>query len=186
MTLKRYIPGVACTAMALLTACGSSTEPVLLPLPDETDEAVLYNLWSDAVTDPAAFDVLTSLPVRTDQFSGWDFLFEVADDGSATLWPRAAIVGDGEDAGLRLVDVPFDEFNEAPEVGYTTRESLPVSVGDVFAVRSRRDPVYGSIRCRRFGKIEVLAIDAAEGTLTFEFLINPNCERRFLVAGATE
>lgn len=186
MSLKRYIPGLACTAIALLAACGSSTEPVLLPLPDETDEAVLFNLWSDAVTDPAAFDVISRVAVRTDQSSGWDFLFEVAEDGSATLWPRGAVVEDGTDAGLRPLDVPFDALDEAPEFGYVTRDSLPVAVGDVFAVRSRRDPVYGSIRCRRFGKIEVLSIDSAEGTLTFEYLINPNCERRFLVPGATE
>jgi hypothetical protein len=172
--------------MALLAACGNSTEPIYIPVPDETGESVLFDVVTGNVLDPAAFDVITSSAVRTDQFSGWDFLFQIAEDGSTLLWPRAAIVDEVEDAGLRAMSTTFEALREAPTGGYVTGDSIPVSVGDVFAVRSRRDPAYGSIRCRRFAKIEVLALDPAAGTVTFQHLVNPNCEQRTLVPGATE
>ena len=65
-------------------------------------------------------------------------------------------------------------------------DSVPVSVGDVFAARSRRDPAFGSVRCRHFAKIEVLGIDPDEGTVSLLHLVNPNCEKRTLVPGAVE
>ena len=91
-----------------------------------------------------------------------------------------------EDAGLQRMSVPFEALREAPESGYTHVDSLPAAVGDVFAVQSRRDPAFGTIRCRRFAKVEVLEIDAAAGTFSFRHLVNPNCEQRTLVPGAEE
>jgi hypothetical protein len=178
--------GAVCATALVLVGCGSSTEPVLTPVPDETREAMLFDVVSGDILDPAAFDVLSGSAVRTDQFSGWDFLFQVADGGAPLLWPRAAVIGEGEDAGLRRMEIPFDELREAPELGYATLDSVSVAEGDVFAVRSRRDPIYGSIRCRRYAKLEVLGIDEAEGTISFQYLVNPNCEKRTLVPGATE
>jgi len=173
-------------AIAGLSACGNSTEPTLIPVPDEPREALLVDVSSGALSDPSAFDLISAEPVRTDQFSGWDFVFQIADDDSSLLWPRAAIVEEDEDAGLQRMSVSFEALREAPESGYTHVDSLPAAVGDVFAVQSRRDPAFGTIRCRRFAKVEVLEIDAAAGTFSFRHLVNPNCEQRTLVPGAEE
>jgi len=186
LPLKRYMMGAVCASALTLFGCGSSTEPILVPVPDEAGEATLFDVVTGDILDPAAFDVLSGSAVRTDQFSGWDFLFQVAEDGTTLLWPRPAVIGEGEDAGLRPIATTFDALREAPETGYTTFDSLPVAAGNVFAVRSRRDPIYGSIRCRRYAKLEVLGIDEAEGTIEFQYLVNPNCEKRTLVPGATE
>jgi len=180
------MPAVAVAVIAGLSACGNPTEPTLIPIPDEASEATLVDVSTGALADPSAFDVIGASSVRTDQFSGWDFVFQITEDGSAVLWPRAAIVGEDEDAGLQQMSVTFDALREAPEGGYTHLESLPVAAGDVFAVRSRRDPSFGSVRCRRFAKLEVLEIDVNEGTISFRHVVNPNCEKRNLVPGAEE
>jgi hypothetical protein len=186
MSVKRYIRVPALAAIVGLAACGSTTEPNLIPIPDETGEAMLVDVSTGAVTDPSAFDLITAESVRTDLFSGWDFLFQIAEDGSTLLWPRSAIIDEDEDSGLLLSSRAFDDLTEAPEEGYTQLESVPVTVGDVFAARSRRDPAFGSVRCRHFAKVEILDIDAGGGTVLFRHLVNPNCEKRKLVLGAEE
>lgn len=187
MSVIRYFPAVAVVLIAGLTACGSGVEPVLIPVPDEPNESTLVDLNTGAIADPSAFDVITGTAVRTDQFSGWDFVFEIAeDDGSRLLWPRSAIIEEDEDSGLLLSSRSFDDLVEAPENGYVQFDSVPLAVGDVFAARSRRDPAFGTLRCRRFAKMEVLGIDAEAGTVTLRSLTNPNCEKRTLVPGAEE
>jgi len=186
LSVIRYIPVVSLVAILGLAACGSGTEPILIPVPDETREASLVDVSTGSIADPSAFDAITGEAVRTDQFSGWDFVFQIAEDGSTLWWPRSAIIEENEDSGLQHVSLGFDELREAPEDGYVQFESVPISVGDVFAARSRRDPAFGSVRCRHFAKVEILELDLGEGTVSFRHLVNPNCEKRTLVLGAEE
>lgn len=186
MSVIRHIAAGTLAVVAGLTACGGSTEPILIPIPDEPDESVLVDVRTGAISDPSAFDIITGDAVRTDQFSGWDFVFQVADDGSNLLWPRSAVIEENEDSGLYRVSMTFEQLTEAPEGGYERLESVPVSVGDVFAARSRRDPAFGNIRCRHFAKIEILDIDPDAGTVSLLHLVNPNCEKRTLVPGAEQ
>lgn len=186
MSSNRYMKVAMVVALLGLTACTNPTDPILIPIPDEPQEATLVDVSSGSLADPSAFDVIRGESVRTDQFSGWDFLFQIQDDGSTVLWPRGAITGEDLDAGLQKVPQTFDGLSEAPDNGYTNLEALSVATGDVFAVQSRRDPAFGSIRCRRFAKVEIEAIDTVEGTISFRHLVNPNCEKRKLVAGAEE
>ena len=186
MSVSRYMPAVALVAIAGLCGCGDATEPTLIPIPDEAREAMLVDVSTGALADPSAFDVITGESVRTDLFFGWDFVFQISGDGGTVLWPRGAITGEGTDAGLQLSSFTFDGLREAPESGYTNLESVPVAAGDVFAVQSRRDPAYGSARCRRYAKVEVLEVDLDGGSISFRHLVNPNCEKRKLVMGAEE
>lgn len=188
MFVRRYVSGAILVGLVSLAACGDPLEPVLIPVPDEPRTVDLVPFSGGALTESSAFDVITATGVRTDQLGGWDFVFDVLPAGTATLWPRGSVVSDEDpmDAGLRVLDVEFDAVREAPESGYTKIDPVPISVGDVIAVQSRRDPSYGSIRCRRYGKIEIMALDTSAGTLTFRHLVNPNCEKRNLVPGAEE
>lgn len=186
MSVIRYIPAVSLIAILGLSACGEGTEPILIPIPDETREATVVDVSTGSVADPSAFDVITGEAVRTDQFSGWDFVFQITEEGGAVWWPRSSIIEENEDSGLILSSLDFDALVEAPESGYVQLESVPVSVGDVFAARSRRDPAFGNVRCRHFAKLEILEIDVEEGTVSFQHLVNPNCEKRKLVPGAEE
>jgi len=92
VSVIRHIAAGTLAVVAGLTACGGSTEPILIPIPDEPDESVLVDVRTGAISDPSAFDIITGDAVRTDQFSGWDFVFQVADDGSNLLWPRSAVI----------------------------------------------------------------------------------------------
>jgi hypothetical protein len=186
LSVFRYIPVVGLVALVGLTACGNGTEPVLIPIPDESREATLVDVSEGSISDPSAFDVITGQSVRTDQFSGWDWVFQIAENGGTLWWPRSSIIDEDEDSGLQQMFIDFDALLEAPETGYVQHDSVPVAVGDVFAARSRRDPAFGSIRCRHFAKVEILDINTDEGTVSFRHLVNPNCEKRKLVPGAEE
>lgn len=186
MSVIRYIPVVSLVAILGLAACGNGTEPILIPIPDETREATVVDVSTGSIADPSAFDVIIGEAVRTDQFSGWDFVFQITEDGGAVWWPRSSIIEEDEDSGLQLIFLDFDALREAPEGGYVQLESVPVAVGDVFAARSRRDPAFRNVRCRHFAKLEILEINVDEGTVSFRHLVNPNCEKRKLVPGAEE
>lgn len=184
--MRRYMAVAAAVLASGLAGCGGGADRIFIPVPDESEEAVLVDFTGGDITEPSAFDLISRTAVRTDQFEGWDFVLDFFPDGSAALWPRGGLVDDRSDSGLRLLDTTYDGLEEAPEGGYETLLPVFIRPGDVMAVRSRRDPAFGNVRCRRFAKVEILEIDAVGNTATFRYLVNPNCERRTLVPGAEE
>lgn len=167
------------------TACGDAFERLLGPVPERPTEVRLVDFRTGPLQEPSAFDVVGSRAVRVDQTSGWDFLFLLTEDGVAQLRPFEAVTGQLSEAGLRQVDSSFEALSAAPQGGYVRTEPVPIAEGDVLAVVSRRDPSFSGIRCRRFGKLEILEVDQVAGRLSFRHLINPNCETRGLVPGET-
>lgn len=170
---------LVCAASAAGTACGDPFDPFVTPIPD-AQEATLVDFREGDLVDSSAFDMLAGTAVRTDQTSGWDFLFLVDETAGPALLPRAGLLDDDTSAGLQLATVPFATLAEAPEEGYTMEEPVPIEVGDVLVMVSRRNPGV-SVRCRVFGKLEVLSIEGTPATLTIDVVINPNCERRALI-----
>ena len=183
-TLRAYwMRGVVATAMLIvaISACGDSTEPILLPLPEEGEEVELTDFISGSLVDPSAFDLITRSVIRTDQYSGWDFVFFLDETDGPVLVSRGAYTEDEDnEAGMQVVLSSFDGLVAAPEDGYVVLDPVPISVGDVFVTRSRQDQNFGGLRCRYFGKFEIETIDETEGTLTLIHLVNPNCENRNL------
>lgn len=161
------------------TACGDPFDPFLTPIPD-AQEALLVDFREGDLVDSSAFDMLAGAAVRTDQTSGWDFLFLVDETVGPALLPRSGLLDDDSSSGLQLASVPFATLAEAPEEGYTTEELLPIVEGAVVVLVSRRNPSV-SVRCRVFGKLEVLSIEGTPATVTINVVINPNCERRALI-----
>ncbi len=175
--------GVMATAALLvaISACGDSTEPLLLPLPEEVVAVELTDFNTGALLDPSAFDLITSTVIRTDQNPGWDFVFFVDELDGPVLASRGVYTEDEDtEPGVQVVLSSFDGLTEAPDNGYVVLEPILISVGDLVVSRSRQDQTYGSLRCRYFGKFSVDAIDETEGTVTLSHLINPNCENRNL------
>jgi hypothetical protein len=168
-----------------VAACGGATAPNTIANPDDPTEAVLFDLRDQVVRNPSAFDIISSSPVRLDSNTRWDFVFLIRADGTAILKPRATITDEIRlDAGLVKTSLTFDEVRSAPAGGYERVRATTIDEGDVLAMQSQRDPVLQPVRCRRYGKMEILSIDVAAGTVTFRHLINPNCENRNLVPGA--
>ena len=162
--------------VAPLTACGDAFEPifVLVPQPAEAD---LHDFVSSSLLDPSAFDLFARGAIRTDQITTWDFLFVVDPALGPTLVGRGAALDSESDAGIQLMSFEFDDLTEAPDNDYIVDQPVPVSVGDVFAVRSRQSSSI-SFRCRLFGKMEILAIEGSPAVATVRFVVNPNCEQR--------
>jgi len=185
--MKSYVKRIIAPVAALVAAtgaCGDSTEPVLIPLPDEPTQVVVYDFVSGDLLDPSAFDVITRTVVRTDQVPGWDFVYYEDEQLGPVIVTRGSYIQDeDEQAGALVTAFAFDVVTEAPEDGYIIEEPVPISTGDVFIVRSRSDQAFGNLRCRRYGKFSVDAIDSDLGTLTFSHIVNPNCENRTLDAG---
>lgn len=178
-----YMKRGAATAViaAALAACGDSTEPVQIPLPEEATQAIVADFVTGDILDPSGFDVITRNVVRTDQVTGWDFVYLVDEEVGPALVTRGSYILDtDEQSGVTVVPVPFDDLLEAPESGYVTNAPIPISEGGVFVTRSRDDDAFGSLRCRYFGKFSVDEIDEELGFMTFSHLINPNCESRNL------
>ena len=169
------------TLSVVTAGCGSSNEPIVLPLPSGPSEAELADFAGDDLLDPSAFDILDATDSRTDQVPGWDFVFQNGTD-TTTLRPRSEVTTDSAASGLQHVDGSFEALDRAPSDGYITDERVPIKVGDVLAGRSRRDPLF-QVRCLRYAKFEVLEIDVAAGTVKLLHLVNPNCEQTSLVPG---
>ena len=163
----------------LAASCGDPFEPILTPIP-EAQQTELVDFDQGALVDPAAYDMFTGSAVRTDQSNAWDFLFVVDGSAGPALLPRSGLLGDESTAGLQPSDEPFAQIADAPDSGFTTDELVPIEAGDVLLMVSRRNPQL-SVRCRVFGKLEVLAIEGVPATVTVNVVINPNCERRELI-----
>ena len=171
-----------CLLLALCGAaatCGDPFEPILTPVP-EPREADLVDFEEGDLVDPAAYDMYTGNAVRTDLSNGWDFVFVVDGEAGPTFVPRSAFLGGESTAGLQQDDRAFDTIEEAPEADYVTDAPVPVAAGDVLTLISRRSESV-SVRCRLFGKLEVLTIEGTPATATVRVVVNPNCERRHLV-----
>ena len=168
-------------AAAWLPGCGDT--PIGVPVPDEPSEARIADFRNAPIVEPSAFSWILLTEVRTDQVSRWDFIFAVADDGTAELFPRAAVLDEPAalSSGLRVVNSSFEGLTEAPDSGYVTDEPVPIRVGDVLAAVS--EPECGAFNFRRFGKMEILEIEPVRRTLAFKYLANPNCENRSLIPG---
>ncbi len=173
----------SCALVLTLTfgACDDPFAALLQPVDETPGEVTLVDFRTGALQDPSAFDLLFQVVVRVDQSGQWDFAYVVT-DGQQQLLPFGALADSLTDAGLQQVSDSFEGLEDAPEEGYTIGEPVTIAEGDVLAVRSRSDS-NSFIFCRRYGKIEILDIDADLGHLTFRFLINPNCEDRVLVPG---
>ncbi len=172
--LKRHLIALGgCTA--LLTGCSDTLGTTLIPNPMEPVEVSLFDFNDGSLIDPAAYDLLNNVTVRTDQVATWDFLFALAPDGTATLEPRSAVTGEDSDAALQLSSDGFNGITEAPLTGYSTG-ALTVQEGDVLLAVSRRNPVF-SVRCRLFAKFEILSIDPGTLEMQLRIVRNPNCEQ---------
>lgn len=166
-------------AAASVGACSDPFEPFLTPIPP-AQEAELVDFEEGALVDPSAFDMFTGNVVRTDQTNSWDFLFVVDATAGPALLPRAGLLGGESTAGLQHSAEAFEVIADAPDAGYTMDALVPIEVGDVVIMVSRRNPQL-SVRCRVYGKLEVLSIEGSPAVARINVVINPNCERRALI-----
>lgn len=173
---------VIAAAGGLLAACDDTTGIDWSYF--EPDTVLLYSL-SDAgyFGMPSAYDFVYggSVVVEFGGASGWDIAVVDDDAGGFSFLMPGAIQGYPPTSSILAVeDTPFDSLERAPTEGYDST-SIAVDPAAVYIVRTRSTvDAYGNT-CRYYAKLEPVAMDSLDATLTFRYLANPNCNSRGLV-----
>jgi len=172
----------------VVAACSSGSD-----LPDATDAnlvdtTTVWALDGTAITSPSGFSIPDRIAVRTDQSAAFDFVFNI-DNSGKPVFLMIDLLGlgsiSGVNPGLLGTELPFDEIRQAV-VGdaYVFDDTVSVAVGNKFYARSR--VVCSALAIPMYGKIEVLAVDPVERSITFRYLVNNNCGYLSLEPGFPE
>ena len=149
------------------------------------DTATLYSLSrTDLLGLPSAYDFVNHLLYEVESPSAngnWDVALR-HEGGQLALVPAGGFDGQESRAALaRITGGTFDSLDEAPaDTSLYTRNAVVVQPGQVYAIRTRRTPCSFSTAVR-FGKLRIIAVNPAAGTVTFESVVNPFCNDRSLV-----
>ncbi len=107
----------------------------------------------------------------------FDFAFDIDSTGVAMILP-ATVLGIPTEAGVQIVEQPFDDIVTAPTDGFVSDSAISITVETVFVARSRASTELCSVfigSLPRYGKFRILALDMNERTVTFETLVDVNC-----------
>ncbi len=170
----------------VIAACSQDSGIPDPSIPNAIDTVTLWSLTDGPLTQPTAYSLNFRAGVRTwEAGSGFEFAYDVADDGSSRFLPLAVLglaPSTGLRPGLKPSAVGFDQMRRAPLNGYLTQDSVPIAEGDLFFIRTTVSTcsLFG---VPLYGKLEVLDIDTTAGTVTFQVLTNQNCTYRSLNLG---
>jgi hypothetical protein len=175
---------VICAAALPLVACDEELGPD--GWTDAPDTTVIYSLSRvELIGQPSAYDFINHVVLRVESPSAtnnWDVA--VRDEGGQlALVPAGGFQGQVSRAGLaRITNQTFEQLAEAPgdTAAFSSAPAI-VQPGQVYAVRTRRTACAFSTSVR-YGKIRIISVDQAAGTLTFESVVNPFCNDRSLIA----
>jgi hypothetical protein len=171
--------------VAVWMACSDSTGIGPPALENVLDTVTLWSLDGGPLRQPTAYSVPDRLGVRTYETTAFDFVFTFDSTGRAVLLPLAVLglsPANTVKPGLLSSTTPFDQMLRAPLNGYLTDDTIAVEAGDLFYVRSR--PVCTTVGgLSEYARLEVLAIDSAAQTLTFQAVADDNCGYRSLDLG---
>jgi hypothetical protein len=149
------------------------------------DTVSLFSLARPELNLLSGFDFISRTPVRIESPSAtgrWDMVLDTQDGDLVLLPPEAVGVPESRARIIPMGDVLFDEVRRAPSdtTLYIGDEAVPVVIGDVYVVRTRRQAGSFGRSCVYYGKFEPLEKDVAQGTLTFVFDVSPVCNSRKL------
>ena len=152
---------------------------------EDPDTAYLYSLARPELNLLSAFDFISRIPIRIESpnaTGNWDMVLDTQEDELVFLLPEAVGITGSRARILPLGDVEFEEVRKAPSdtTGYIATEPVPVEVGHVYIIQTRRQSgAYGQ-SCVYYGKFEPLEQDPVAGTLSFLFDVSPVCNSRKL------
>jgi len=178
-TLALVIP-----AVLTMAACGDDFGIVdWTAVPDTT---LIYSASrADLLRMPAAFDFINLVRVEIESEGAggnWDVAL-IEQDGAFHLAPEAFVTGSDSRAAIATSDVTqLEDVREAPsDTARFTRSAVPIRIGDVYVVRSRRGTCFTFNVGVRYAKLKALEVDPEAGTFRFEVVRNPNCNNRALI-----
>ena len=148
------------------------------------DTVTMGSLAGAALQYPSAFDITVGQPVRTDQTSAFDFLYDIDSLGRHLLLPLHAIAGlgniTGNNPGFIRETTTFDQITVAPSDPYLTTDTLVIASGDVLIARSR---VACYLGVPQYAKLQVLDFNDVLKTVRLEVLSDTNCGYKNLKPG---
>lgn len=177
------VAAAACAMLTGLAACGD--DPFAFQWDDAPDTVVLYSLARPQLNLASGFNFREARPIRVEAASAtgsWDVAVDTRDAQLVLLPPGAfGIVSRARIAPLGAI--PFEDVLEAPEdtLLYVADTPVPVTMGTVYVVKTNQSLGSFSSSCVYHAKVEPVAIDVAQGTLTFRYVTNPVCNSRDLV-----
>ena len=181
----RPIPALLTGVLAALAmACSDPNQLPSAQFSNTVDTVVVYSITGTPVYQPSGYAITELRPVRLDASTVADFAYSITPEGRNVLLP-GQLVGQGTSStnpGLLATQTPFDSITMAEVDGYVTLDTVAVDVGNVFYVRGRIMPSC-YLGLPTYAKLEVLAFDDTQRTVTFRILSNINCGYRSLEPG---
>ena len=177
----------------LFLICGAAVSMVACDDPFElddwtstTDTIQIFSISRpELIGRPSAYDFVSRVLVRVESpaaSGNWDLALR-DENGQLALVPASGFQGQVSRAGLAAIpdNTSFEALSEAPPdtASYSTLPRI-VQPGQVFAVRTRRAGC-GFSTGVRFGKIKIISVDQAAGTVRFASVVNPLCNNRDLI-----
>lgn len=184
--MPRLLRAFTLVAFAAVAACSDPDEIPDASINNVVDTVTLWTLSGGPLTQPTAYSVNSRAAVRTWEVGpNFEFAYDVDAAGDSHFLPLSLLGLANPNAlrpGLQPSSLSFDGMTKAKLNGYITQDSLPVTEGDRFFVRTSVNTcaIYG---VPLYGKLEILDIDSVAGTVTFRVLTNQNCAYRGLNLG---
>jgi hypothetical protein len=186
MKTIRHARWARATLLAALLPLAACDDPFANQPWDATPATLtLYSVSRDEyVGMPSALDLVTLRAVAVEETGGaesWDFLL-AEQDGAVMFVPSIVVPGTTTRSAIGEADEStLAAVTRAPgDSASYTRSPLPISEGAIYVLRSRRT-VCGYVRGSHYGKMEVVALDAARGIVEVAVVRNPYCDDRDLV-----
>ena len=161
-------------------ACGS--DPFALEWIASADTVRLYAISRPETNVETGFDFGARRTVRIEApatTTSWDLAVDIVGREAVFLTP--GFFGVESDAALvELPDENFDDIEDAPEDDdvYVGDRAVPITLGNLYVVRTRRlRSNYGQL-CNHYAKMVPLDVDPVERSVVFVFDTNGICNSR--------
>jgi hypothetical protein len=180
------MPRVAPLVVLLVAACSGATDPVA-QFDSVVYKSSVYAINGTPIGVPTAINTVVAATVRAEVAYDFDVAFDMDEQGRPVVITQR-VVGrplglTGHAVSLQIIDVPFDDLDEAPRTGWIADSLLTVEVGQVLAIRSQPTACQFDIGTSLYSKMQIDSVDVPTRRLWVTTLTDPNCGFRGLTTG---
>jgi hypothetical protein len=154
-----------------------------------TDSFVFYATTGTPLQVPTAFNIVFFIPVRIEPSYGFDFAFDIDEQGRVEIIPvrlMGGAVTAGRRVGLQKTATPFDDVLRAPNRGYVYDSVVVVDSRETVIVELLSDLCQFQVSQLVYSKLEILLVDVEKRLMTFRITYDPNCGFRSFLPGIPE
>ena len=184
--MLRTLRTPAIFAFAAVVACSDPNARLPASFDNVVDTFTLYSLTTGPLSKPSAYSLNRHDAVRTWEVgTAFEFAFAMDSTDRAlflTLDVLGLAVSTAVKPGLKPSTVTFDAMTKAPANGYVTSDTIVVTEGDRFFLRTGVNSC-AALGVPLYGKLEVLDVDTAAQTVQIEVLADQNCGYKGLKPG---